>query len=335
MAVDFKGVKHHILKQAPYYMAKGHAGYRITSDFQPRRFHPLKLKYIEHLAIDLTGAYGWAATDYIIAPWDGVIEKIERNVTLIAGTGEGASERAKEIERLGIGGGNYVQLRHNKHIQTVYKHLQFGTVTDKKVGDVVSVGETLGYMGSTGMSTGAHLHFEVIVDGVKVDPKPYLLGEIQVISDYEGGEEMGYPILKDNEYVNSDMAKKNTDETKASITKLQQILVHKYGYQLSIDGKWTSELDRAVRDYQMANGLEVDGRVGPATIKSLNRDLYTEIKELRKALVADPEQEKEIEKLKLDKARLQEEKSQLTADLNTANSKIDKIKTAVDILKTL
>jgi hypothetical protein len=333
MAYELRGVKYHLFKNAQYYMSKGQSGYRITSDYTDAREHPLTGTVKPHPAIDLTGSYGWAATDDVIAPWAGKIVKIERNVTLCAGTGEGKDARVAEINRLGIGSGNYVRLRHNSHYETVYKHMQHGKVTNKNVGEIVNVAEVLGYMGTTGMSTAPHLHFEVIKDGVCVDPKPYLLGQIQIISDYEGGSEMGYPVLAKDEYVNKD-----TKEAE-SITKLQQILKYKYGYDIAVNGEWTDELLKAVIDYQTANGLGVDGRCGPATIIRLNRDIYDEIKGLR----AEKESlEEAVAKSKQDEqncvkemAKLQLEMGKLVEERNNAYDGLKEIKSAIEILKKI
>ncbi len=72
--------------------------------------------------------------------------------------------------------GAYVVLEHQlagKKVHTVYAHLVSGSAT-VRVGDVVRVGDQIGQLGNTGASTGPHLHFEVIVDGVHVDPLAYL-----------------------------------------------------------------------------------------------------------------------------------------------------------------
>lgn len=71
------------------------------------------------------------------------------------------------------GWGNYVKIDHGNGLQTLYAHLQDGSTT-VSVGDTVSQGQTIGTMGQTGSATGVHLHFEVYVNGLQVDPAPYL-----------------------------------------------------------------------------------------------------------------------------------------------------------------
>ena len=71
----------------------------------------------------------------------------------------------------GGGYGNYVVIAHDGTYSTLYGHLKYATVS---VGDYVSQGDVIGVIGSTGYSTGAHLHFEVRVNGSQVDPTSYV-----------------------------------------------------------------------------------------------------------------------------------------------------------------
>jgi murein DD-endopeptidase MepM/ murein hydrolase activator NlpD len=67
--------------------------------------------------------------------------------------------------------GNLVTLRHDNGFETRYAHL---SAVDVSVGDVVEAGGDLGKVGTTGYSTGPHLHFEVRRDGKPIDPAPLL-----------------------------------------------------------------------------------------------------------------------------------------------------------------
>ena len=66
------------------------------------------------------------------------------------------------------GGGNCVKIRHNSSYSTVYAHLSKFAVNIKK-GTRVKQGQTIGYVGSTGKSTGPHLHYEVIFNGKRIN----------------------------------------------------------------------------------------------------------------------------------------------------------------------
>ena len=71
----------------------------------------------------------------------------------------------------GNGYGNYVAISHDGTYSTLYGHLTSAAVS---VGDYVEQGQVIGYVGSTGWSTGEHLHFEVYVNNSRVDPLGYV-----------------------------------------------------------------------------------------------------------------------------------------------------------------
>jgi murein DD-endopeptidase MepM/ murein hydrolase activator NlpD len=76
--------------------------------------------------------------------------------------------------------GNLVVIDHMKSgIQTIYGHMQKIVV---RRGDHIIAGQKIGYIGSTGKSTGPHLHYEVRKNGIPVNPISYLLSQ-NVVSD--------------------------------------------------------------------------------------------------------------------------------------------------------
>lgn len=72
--------------------------------------------------------------------------------------------------------GNYVVVSHGSGNTTLYAHMSKRSV---KVGDVVGQGQVLGITGSTGNSTGPHLHFEITENGSRIDPLKYLTGYVK------------------------------------------------------------------------------------------------------------------------------------------------------------
>ena len=82
------------------------------------------------------------------------------------------------------GGGNCVKIKHNSTYQTVYAHLKsFGKGVKK--GRKVRQGQIIGYVGSTGMSTGPHLHYEVIVNGKRVNSQKLKLPSGKILKEEE------------------------------------------------------------------------------------------------------------------------------------------------------
>ncbi|MDC0647367.1 peptidoglycan DD-metalloendopeptidase family protein [Candidatus Pelagibacter sp.] len=78
------------------------------------------------------------------------------------------------------GGGNCVKIRHNSTYETVYAHMS-KFARGIKNGVRVKQGQTIGYVGSTGKSTGPHLHYEVIVNGKKVNSQKLKLPSGKVL----------------------------------------------------------------------------------------------------------------------------------------------------------
>jgi murein DD-endopeptidase MepM/ murein hydrolase activator NlpD len=70
------------------------------------------------------------------------------------------------------GYGNFILIDHGSGVQTAYGHISDGTILVSP-GDHVTAGEPIARVGSTGESTGCHLHIEVRVSGTAVDPMPF------------------------------------------------------------------------------------------------------------------------------------------------------------------
>lgn len=120
---------------------------RVTSVFSNNRFHPVLKRYRKHQGVD----YGAARNTPIMATADGVV-----------------SQRTYDPQ----GYGKVIVIRHGSKYETVYAHMnRFAKNTS--VGSYVKRGQVIGYVGSTGMSTGDHVHYEFRVNGVHRDPLNY------------------------------------------------------------------------------------------------------------------------------------------------------------------
>ena len=71
----------------------------------------------------------------------------------------------------GYGWGNYVVINHGDGYSTLYAHQDYYIVSE---GDTVTQGQVIGYVGSTGNSTGPHLHFTIYYNGSTVNPAGYI-----------------------------------------------------------------------------------------------------------------------------------------------------------------
>ena len=103
-----------------------------------------------------------------------------RSGTPIMASGSGTVTRARWCG----GGGNCVKIKHNSTYQTVYAHMK-NFAKGIKEGRKVRQGQIIGYVGSTGMSTGPHLHYEVIVNRKKVNSQRLRLPSGKVLKGEE------------------------------------------------------------------------------------------------------------------------------------------------------
>ena len=113
-------------------------------------------------------AYGWR----IHPIWGGMRFHAGEDIGAPSGTPILAADSgiATVIPNNGNGYGNYIIINHGGGRTTLYAHMSAFAVSN---GQSVTQGQTIGYVGSTGNSTGPHLHFEVRVNGATTDPKSY------------------------------------------------------------------------------------------------------------------------------------------------------------------
>ncbi len=116
-------------------------GGRITSWFSRARLHPILHIYRPHKGIDFAAASGTR----IVAPATAVVASVVRNFSF----------------------GLTVELVHSGGMVTRYAHLRSAMV---RPGESVAMGQAIATVGSSGLSSGPHLHFEVLVKGKAVDP---------------------------------------------------------------------------------------------------------------------------------------------------------------------
>ena len=100
--------------------------------------------------------------------------------TPIMASGSGIIKRARWCG----GGGNCIKIKHNSTYETVYAHLK-NFARGIKEGKRVKQGQIIGYVGSTGLSTGPHLHYEVIVNGKKVNSQKLKLPSGKTLKNKE------------------------------------------------------------------------------------------------------------------------------------------------------
>ena len=98
--------------------------------------------------------------------------------TPIMASGSGTVTRARWCG----GGGNCIKIKHNSTYQTIYAHMK-NFARGIKEGKKVKQGQIIGYVGSTGMSTGPHLHYEVLINGKKVNSQRLKLPSAKRLSE--------------------------------------------------------------------------------------------------------------------------------------------------------
>ncbi|MEL7445437.1 MAG: M23 family metallopeptidase [Pseudomonadota bacterium] len=137
------------------------SGARMSSGYGMRN-HPVLRKRRKHNGIDLAAPTG----------------------TPVYATADGIVGRADWFSSYGL----YIRIDHGADLETRYAHLSKLAVA---AGERVEKGDLIGHVGSTGRSTGPHLHYEVRVDGVAVNPIPYMVESEAQLSFADAGSSEG------------------------------------------------------------------------------------------------------------------------------------------------
>jgi murein DD-endopeptidase MepM/ murein hydrolase activator NlpD len=138
---------------------------RISSKFNPRRLHPILHTIRAHKGVDYAAPVG----------------------TPVRASGDGVISLA-ETQR---GYGKVIEIKHGSSYSTLYAHLH-NFASGIKNGTKVKQGQIIGYVGKTGMATGAHLHYEFRVNGVHVDPLTVKLPNSQPIESRHKTQFLAY-----------------------------------------------------------------------------------------------------------------------------------------------
>ena len=141
--IDYYTEKGQALKKTLDKKPMSYRNARISSPFG-KRYHPILRQTKIHWGVDYAAPRG----TLVYAGGDGVVQVAKYN---------GAY-------------GNYVKIRHNSEFSTAYGHMQ-SIAKGIRPGTRVKQGQVIGYVGSTGRSTGPHLHYEVVQNGRRVNPR--------------------------------------------------------------------------------------------------------------------------------------------------------------------
>lgn len=173
----------------------------------------------------------------------------------------------------GASSGYYVKIKHDNGYLSLYYHLKKGSTVVKKGAKVVK-GQILGYMGTTGNSTGVHLHFGIYTGEEYLDPKPYLQGKTGFQRD---------DLIEEDGVWGKDTTRRAQEVFKTTVDGVVSNQKSKYEEENpglspstfeweSNPGKSGSSLIKAI---QKKVGVKQDGFIGPDTIKAMQKWLGT------------------------------------------------------------
>lgn len=223
---------------------------KITSKFGMRTMNG---KTKMHNGIDLVAkrANGGSATDYITAHTGGKV------------SASGYDSSA----------GYYVNIKVSNTTTMVYYHLK--AQSNFKKGDLVNKGDVLGYMGSTGNSSGAHLHWGIKKSGKWIDPEPYL------DKDYTEGKEVltvdgkwGKATTKRLQHIFGTSADSKVSNQWAKYKNGNPGLTSGWEWKTKPNGKG-SQLIKAMQKWAGMAASDQDGEIGTKTITAFQKKLGT------------------------------------------------------------
>ena len=206
-----------------------------------------------HKAVDITG--GGYTLDYVIAHSDGKVVFCQDGLNNMKGSTGNASY------------GNCVKIDHGNGYCSLYAHMKKGLSV--KNGNTVKAGQRLGYMSDSGNARGAHLHFEVRKDDVRINPTEYLDKDIivantktvdEVAKDVIAGKYGNYPErktrLEADGYNYSEVQGKVNEMLKGNKKSIDEVAKE------VIQGKYGNQPDRQKKlEAEGYNYREVQNRV--------------------------------------------------------------------------
>lgn len=202
-----------------------------------------------HNGIDLVGKgnNNVSCLDYIVAHSAGVVV--------------GALNTYNTTDSTGNSYGNYVKIKHDNGYYTLYAHLKYNSVT-VGVGNRVTQGQVIGYMGNTGHSFGAHLHFEVRNEkDIKIDPTLYINSNLpnstndytqaKFIQELKTSLGLSNTATLEQVYANTPKLYNNNQYSKVTVV-LQKRLIS-LGFScgnMGSNGYFGNDTEKAVKAYQ-------------------------------------------------------------------------------------